>query len=139
MIKKFIWVAAFAFLTMAATTQAAVITDNFDTPRNYLQQGVPDTNWDGFYGLGDGSTVGTPHSGETVDGLDANMTNTPSSGDANVGVLYMASSNSYWNDAWYPDYVSVGPFIYMDVAGNFEVIVRYVDYRGCYPGPFHQH
>jgi hypothetical protein len=135
---KSILFAAFTLLTMAAVTQSAVITDNFDMPRNYLTQGVPGTIWDGFYGLGDGNDVGV-EAGETVDVLDANITNTPSSGDANVGVLFMQSSNSYWIEASSPDYVKVGPFIYVDITGDFTAIVSPADYQGCYPGPFVQH
>jgi hypothetical protein len=135
---KSIWFAALTLLTIAAVTQSAVITDNFDMPRNYLTQGVPGTIWDGFYGLGDGNDVGV-EAGETVDALDANITNTPSSGDANVGVLFMQSTNSYWIEASYPDNVKVGPFIYVDETGDFTVIVSPADYQGCYPGPFVQH
>ena len=87
------------------------VSDNFNTARNYLTQGVSGTIWSGFLGLG---------AGETVDALDANTTQS--------GRLYIASTNGVWAEGWNP----LGPFLYRDVTGDFVATVKVTDYQDMF-------
>jgi regulation of enolase protein 1 (concanavalin A-like superfamily) len=101
-------------LSMSATVQAAVFTDNFDTAHDYLTEGVEGTGWDGFVGRG---------ANETVASLNA-------SGDR-PGQLYIASANGRYQEPWTP----LGPFLYKMISGDFIASVRVSDYAGTAAAP----
>lgn len=96
----FVFFLAFSFICCSA-----IITDSFDVSHDYLASGVGGTIWDGFVGLGEG---------ETVSQLNASQTTS--------GVLYVASVDSRWEPIWDP----LGPFLYVNVEGNFTATVRVV-------------
>lgn len=84
--------------------------DTFDTPHDYLSQGVAGTGWDGFVGLA---------LNETANAIDANLTR--------EGQLYLESAfNSRYQEFWRP----LGPFLYKIVEGNFVATVQMSDYAG---------
>ncbi len=84
---------------------AEVIVDTFDESHNYLTEGVSDTIWDGFIGQG---------TGETITELNASQTAS--------GQLYISSQNGRWEPGW----VDLGPFLYINVEGDFSATVRVV-------------
>ncbi|MHC4169813.1 MAG: hypothetical protein ACYSWQ_22935, partial [Planctomycetota bacterium] len=96
-------------LAVSVSVQAAVFSDDFETARDYVAEGVQGTGWDGFVGLGPG---------ETVDALNASIDR--------AGQLYLASTNAVWNAPWDP----LGPYLYKIVEGDFIATVRVVDYAG---------
>ena len=72
-------------------SSASYMNDNFNVSHNYLSEGTAGTIWNGMIGL---------NSGETVDVLNASVTQT--------GELYMASTGGLWTQVWNP----LGPFLY---------------------------
>jgi hypothetical protein len=110
--KSIHWICVAALLSMSGLTQAGVFTDNFDTVRDYLVDGVAGTGWDGFLGRGPD---------ETVNALNAST--------ARPGALYIESANSFWEGAFSPR----GPFLYKVVEGDFVATVRVTDFPGL-PG-----
>jgi hypothetical protein len=70
-------------LAISVSVQAAVFSDDFETPRDYLTETLEGTGWDGFTGLG---------LDETANALNASIDR--------PGELYLESVNSYW---WPPD------------------------------------
>ncbi|UCG56702.1 MAG: hypothetical protein JSU70_17780 [Phycisphaerales bacterium] len=96
-------------LGLSSAAQAELFTDDFDTPHDYINDGVAGTMWDDFFGL---------LQGETVDALNA-------SGDR-PGQLYMASTNGAWAEPW----TSLGPFLFKVVEGDFIATVTISDYAG---------
>jgi len=96
-------------LATYTTLQAEVFSDDFETPYDYITEGVTKTGWDGFTGLGQS---------ETVDALNASMDR--------AGQLYIESSNSWWEGGFSP----LGPFLYKIVAGDFVATVEVTDFAG---------
>lgn len=89
---------------------SADIKDNFDKPHDYLANGVEGTIWDGMVGLG---------INETADVMDAGITSN--------GVLRLASRGSYWGTT---NDIPYGPFLYINIEGNFVAKVKVSDYIG---------
>ncbi|MBN1806231.1 MAG: hypothetical protein JW837_13365 [Sedimentisphaerales bacterium] len=98
-----------SMLSTYTVVRAEVFSDDFDTPYDYLTEGIGKTGWDGFTGLGED---------ETVDALNVSMDR--------EGQLYIESTGGYWHEPWDP----VGPFFYKTVNGDFSVIVRVTDFAG---------
>ena len=73
-------------------------SDDFETPHDFLADGVEGTFWDGFLGLG---------VSETADAINASMDR--------PGQLYMASTGALYHEPWDP----IGPFLYKVVEGDF--------------------
>jgi hypothetical protein len=96
-------------LMVAASAQAGTFTDNFDTPRDFLADGVEGTGWDGFVGK---------NATETVDKLNVSQDR--------PGQLFLQSTGSYWEGAFSPK----GPFLYKMVEGDFVATVRVTDFAG---------
>jgi hypothetical protein len=96
-------------LCMGRVGQAAEFYDDFNTPHDYIADGVAGTGWDGFVGLG---------AGETVDKLNASIDR--------AGQLYMESTSAVWANPWSP----LGPFLYKEVEGDFVATVHIADYSG---------
>lgn len=93
------------FSAMSSVCFSEMITDSFDDPHDYLTAGVAGTIWDGFVGQG---------SGETVSRLNASRTA--------PGALYVSSVNARWEPIWSP----LGPFLYVDVNGDFTATVKVI-------------
>ena len=89
--------------------RAGIFTDNFDTPHDFLADGIVGTGWDGFLGAA---------AGETASAINASMDR--------PGELYLASAGGYWSDPWTP----LGPFLYKVIRGDFVATVRVSDYAG---------
>ena len=84
MCKKLIYLAVvLLMLAISVSVQAAVFSDDFETPRDYIAESLEGTGWDGFTGLG---------LNETANALNASIDR--------PGELYLESVNSYW---WPPD------------------------------------
>jgi len=98
-----------SILALSGVAPAAVFTDTFDTPRDYLTDGVDGTGWDGFLGKAPG---------DTVDALNASKDR--------AGQLFIRSTNSWWEGAFSPR----GPFLYKLVQGDFVATVRVTDFAG---------
>jgi hypothetical protein len=96
-------------LIVAASAQAGVFTDTFDTPRDFLVDGVAGTGWDGFLGKA---------TGETASALDASISRT--------GQLFLQSTGAFWHEPWNP----LGPFLYKVVEGDFVATVKVTEYAG---------
>jgi regulation of enolase protein 1 (concanavalin A-like superfamily) len=92
-------------LSVSISAHAGTFNDSFDTPRDYLTEGVVNTGWDGFIGRGPG---------ETVSILNASQDR--------PGELHMASAGGNWPGA------TLGPFLYKVVAGDFVATVRVASY-----------
>ncbi len=99
-------VAGLLVLLAGVSVQAGEWTVDFDTPHDFLADGVEGTGWDGFLGLG-------PQ--ETVEALNASI--------ERPGELYMSSAGT-WSAGWNP----LGPFLYKIVEGDFVASVRVTDY-----------
>ena len=95
----------------AAPTMGGGLSDNFDTPRDYLTEGVSGTIWDGLVGLG---------MYESVEVMDASITTS--------GVLRLESAYGNWGD--FPPNASLGPFLYRAVEGDFVATVYIAGYAG---------
>jgi len=98
-----------SMLATYTAVQAEVFSDDFETPYDYITEGVAKTGGDGFTGLGQN---------ETVDALNASMDR--------AGQLYIESSNSWWEGGFSP----LGPFLYKIVAGDFVATVEVTDFAG---------
>ncbi|MHC4165467.1 MAG: DUF1349 domain-containing protein [Planctomycetota bacterium] len=93
----------------APPTLTTLFSDDFETPQDYIADGVGATGWDGFLGL-------DPN--ETVDALNASIDS--------AGQLYLASTNGSYGAPWTP----LGPFLYKIVEGDFIATVNVTDYAG---------
>ena len=110
MCKKLIYLAVILLmLAISVSMQAAVFSDDFEKPRDYIAEGIQGTGWDGFVGLG-------PR--ETVDALNASVDR--------AGQLYLASTGALWHAPWDP----LGPYLYKIIEGDFIATVKVVDYAG---------
>lgn len=87
-------------LAVSASVQAAGFSDNFDTPFNYLTDGL-------------GAYVGAITA--DVSALDASI--------SRPGALYMETTAASWDPG-------PGPMLYVDVTGDFVATVRVVDFAG---------
>ncbi len=96
-------------LIVAVAAQAAVFSDNFETAKDYLADGVTGTGWDGFLGLG---------AGETAAAINASI--------ARPGQLYLESVGAALNSPW----TAMPPFLYKVVEGDFIATVKVTDYAG---------
>jgi regulation of enolase protein 1 (concanavalin A-like superfamily) len=98
-----------SLVTCVSVAQAGSLTNNFDTPANFLTSGVAGTMWDGVY-LNAGDIVGSSGDGSTL-AADANITL--------PGFLYVQSTLSSWAGA-----DTDGFFLYKNVIGDFDVSVQ---------------
>jgi len=96
------------------TAPMATEIESFDVARDFLSDGIEDTFWDGFLGLGDN---------ETVDALNASIDR--------PGQLFIQSTGAFFHEPWSP----VGPFLYKAVEGDFIATVKVVDYAGTAEAP----
>ena len=96
-------------LMLSGGAQAAVFSEDFETPHDFVADGLEGTSWDGFLGLG---------VNETVDALNASMDR--------EGQLYIASTGAFYHEPWDP----IGPFLYKVVEGDFVATVKVTDYAG---------
>jgi len=101
-------------LIVAVAAQAAVFSDNFATPHDFLANGVAGTSWDGFLGAGPG---------ETASALNIST--------ARPGQLFLESTGAYWHEPWTP----LGPFLYKIVRGDFVATVKVTEYAGTAASP----
>ncbi len=110
MCKKLLYLTCLvSILATYTTVQAEVFSDDFDTPYDYITEGIGKTGWDGFTGLGED---------ETVDALNASTDR--------EGQLYIESNNSWWEGGFSP----MGPFLYKIVTGDFIATVEVTDFAG---------
>ncbi len=110
MCRELIYLIIFVLLLAANTQlQASVFSDGFETPHDYIADGVTGTGWDGFLGL---------NPGETVDALNTSTDR--------AGQLYMESTGAFYHEPWDP----LGPFLYKIVKGDFVATVKVSDYAG---------
>jgi hypothetical protein len=101
-------------LALASASPAAVFTDNFDTPHNYLTDGLG--AYDGL--LDGGGTV-------TINAMDAST--------SRAGELYIQSDGSSWGDD-----AATGDLLYVEWTGDFVATVKVTDFAGTYAAPvFH--
>jgi regulation of enolase protein 1 (concanavalin A-like superfamily) len=91
--------------------------DNFNTPHDYLTDGVAGTVWDGFIGKG-------PY--QVAEQINAGVS-TP-------GVLRLQSSNGVWSEP-YPPNGNLGPFLYQNISGDFVATVKVTAYQGTADAP----
>lgn len=89
-----------SILAVTASAQAAGFSDNFDTPFNYLTDGL---------GAYSGALVAD------VNALDASI--------SRPGALYMETTGASWDPG-------PGPMLYVDVTGDFVATVKVVDFAG---------
>nr|MBP8305293.1 hypothetical protein [Phycisphaerae bacterium] len=101
-------------LLVGSLAHAEVFVDDFNTPRDYVGQGVEGTIWDDFIGW---------MAGETVDALNASVDR--------PGELYMASTSGTWDSPWDP----LSPFLFKVVQGDFIATVRIAGYAGTAASP----
>jgi len=103
--------AIFAFCTLIfdLPLQAEVFIDDFNTPHDYVANGVAGTIWDDFIGWAPG---------ETVTALNASIDR--------PGQLFISSRGAYWSEPWNP----LGPFLFKVVKGDFIATVKVTDYAG---------
>jgi len=101
-------------LIVAASAQAAVFSDNFDTAHDFLANGVAGTSWDGFLGA---------ETGQTASAINASI--------ARPGQLFLESTGAYWHEPWTP----LGPFLYKVVRGDFVATVKVTEYAGTAASP----
>jgi len=99
-------------LSISGPVQALEFSDDFNTPHDYVVDGVAGTGWDGMIGLGPG---------ETVDVLQADIDH--------PNELYIQSTGSRWEPPWSP----LGPYLYREVTGDFIATVHVTDFAGCPP------
>jgi len=110
MYKKLFYLAGVLLMLAVSTmVQAEVFIDNFDTPHDYITDGVEGTIWDDFFGL---------FPGETIESLNASIDR--------EGQLFMSSQGGYWSDNSSP----LGPFLFKVVQADFIASVKITDYAG---------
>ncbi len=127
MVGKYFFITPAVLLLIAVPVQAAeTFTDDFNTPHNYLLDGVIGTGWDGFLGTGEN---------ETVDVLDANITNVNSPNAlVTSGALFIQSTGSNWH------YCNPrGPLLYKIASGDFIAEVEVVDIACCFGSAYAAH
>jgi len=84
-------------------------SDDFETPRDYLVDGVEGSPWDGFVGL---------DANETANAINASVDR--------EGQLYLESVGAIYSEDWNP----IGPFLYKVVEGSFIATVKVADFAG---------
>lgn len=101
MYRRCIGLISLVLVLMACTSaQAAKFSDNFDTPHDFLTEGL-------------GGYAGMVSAG--IDVLDASITQ--------AGALYMQTTGASWDPG-------PGPMIYVEVTGDFVATVKVVDFAG---------
>ncbi|MEN6577898.1 MAG: hypothetical protein ABFD90_16255 [Phycisphaerales bacterium] len=106
MYRRCIGLISLVLVLMAGTSaQAAKFSDNFDTPHNYLTDGL-------------GAYAGMLSTG--IDVLDASTTR--------PGALYMQTTGMSWDPG-------PGPMLYVEVTGDFVATVKVVDFAGTLAEP----
>lgn len=98
-----------AILLLMCVGWAEAFIDNFDTPHDFKTAGVEGTAWDAMFGSGDPDAL-------LVEIAD--------------GELTMASQGTFWN----PDYDEsgdYGPFLYINVTGDFRATTRVTGFAGA--------
>ncbi len=101
-------------LVAGGAVRAEVFSDNFDTPHDFLADGVAGTAWDGFLGLGPG---------EKASALNAST--------SRAGQLYLESVGASLAEPW----DAMPPFLYKVVEGDFVATVKVTDYAGTEAAP----
>lgn len=99
------WALVLLLLLLSTVTYAGTFTDTFDTPYDYLSDGVEGSGWSGIVG------------GDNAEAIDAST--------SEDGVLCLESGSTYWLTSD-DDY---GPFLYYEVAGDFNAIVEVTGYE----------
>lgn len=85
--------------------QQETFADQFETPHNFLRDGVAASGWDGFLGAAERETADRI---EVADGL-----------------LHLQSTRGRYQEAWNP----LGPLIYKTVTTDFKATVQVADYE----------
>ncbi len=114
MCRKFVLFCALVLaLSISEPSWSTIIYDDFNTPHDYLADGVGGTVWDGFVGLGEG---------ENATAINADI-NEPNS-------LHLGSIGSFWE----PPFNPLGPFLYKNIqSDNWIVMTRVSAYpEGVY-------
>ena len=83
--------------------QQETFADQFETPHNFLRDGVAASGWDGFLGAAERETADRI---EVADGL-----------------LHLQSTRGRYQEAWNP----LGPLIYKTVTTDFKATVQVAD------------
>jgi hypothetical protein len=107
--KKTVMIVSVAALlvALAPAAQAAVFTDNFDTPHNYLTGGL---------GAYDGLL-----NGGTIEAMDADTDH--------AGELYIQTDGANWSGA------NTGDLLYVEWTGDFVATVKVTDFAGTVGTP----
>ncbi len=113
-VKLFIVVLLFAAAAMCARAQTT-FTDNFNTPVNYLANGVAGTIWDGVY-LGAGEISGAAGNGSAPG--SASIADADISGS---NLLTLASLQTDWENN-----ADDGVFLFKVVNGDFDMAVHVI-------------
>ncbi|MBW8016383.1 MAG: DUF1349 domain-containing protein [Planctomycetes bacterium] len=93
-------------LALASASSAAIFTDNFDTPHNYLTDGL---------GAYDG----------LLDGGGSVTMNVLETDPCRPGELYIATDNSMWGGGG-----AQGVLLYKEITGDFVATVKVTDFAG---------
>ena len=93
------------FCSRPAFSQQTVFHDRFESPHDFLKQGVTGTSWDGFLGAGQK---------ETADRIEIAG-----------GALNLKSTHGRYQEGWNP----LGPLLFKTVTTDFKATVRIADYE----------
>jgi len=93
------------FFVRPAFAQRTSFQDRFESPHDFLDQGVSGTSWDGFLGAGENQTADRIEIAE--------------------GVLNLRSTNGRYQEGWNP----LGPLLFKTVTTDFKATVRIADYE----------
>ncbi len=106
MYRKLTWLIVLVSMPALSTAvQAAGFSDDFDTPHNFLTDGL-------------GAYAGVLSA--DVNALDASI--------SRPGALYMQTTGASWDPG-------PGPMLYVEVAGDFVATVKVVDFAGALAAP----
>ena len=107
------WVCSMCVSVLICAVGVAQVADDFSTAQDYLADGVSGSVWDGFLGLGEN---------ETASAINSSM--------ARDGQLYLEATGGD-----YEGLSELGPFLYVNVSGNFVATVKVADYAGDVNAP----
>ena len=93
------------FCGRPAFAQRTLFEDRFESPHDFLTQGVTGTSWDGFLGAGEK---------QTADRIEIAG-----------GALNLQSTNGRYQEGWDP----LGPLLFKTVTTDFKATVRIADYE----------
>ncbi|MCP4945326.1 MAG: hypothetical protein GY924_25555 [Planctomycetaceae bacterium] len=93
------------FFVRPAFAQRTIFQDRFESPHDFLNQGVAGTSWDGFLGAG---------KNQTADRIEIDE-----------GTLNLRSTNGRYQEGWNP----LGPLLFKTVTTDFKATVRIADYE----------